>query len=286
MTAKKKVTAEECVVPNDLGEGYSSKLIKNTSKLGMAQRILVGTPTRGTVRMEWVLARFGQLIPCNWSTGNFTYPIETYAPMGFMVPDAQNVIIREAVLGGYEWVLLLEDDTIPPHDMFMILNEYMRSGDVPIVSGLYYTKSDPPEPLVYRGRGNSYYDDFVLGEKVWADGVPTGCLLINMKIINLMWQESPEYPVGSVVTRRVFEIPEKTWVDPETGRINAMTGTSDLAWCQRVIDEDVIGRAGWPKIAKKEFPFLVDTRMFCRHISPDGTMYPPAHITPNARRPE
>ena len=56
---------------------------------------------------------------------------------------------------------------------------YMQQGDVPVVSGLYFTKSEPSEPLIYRGRGSGAYLDFRMGDKVYADGVPTGCLLIH-----------------------------------------------------------------------------------------------------------
>lgn len=248
-----------------------------------SRRLLIGTPTRGVVRMEWVLARYGQIIPCNWSMVQTLQYINTYSPMGFMVADAQNVIVKEAIEGNYEWLLLIEDDTCPPIDAFIRFNQYMRDGDIPIVSGLYYTKTIPPEPLVYRGRGNSYFDDFKLGDKVWVDGVPTGMLLIHTNILKLMWNESEEYQTGSVVTRRVFEQPEQVWFDPESRSIQTLVGTSDLAWCDRIIRENVIGRAGWPEIGKKKWPFLVDTNIFCRHISQDGRMYPPSEVIPNMR---
>jgi len=236
------------------------------------------------VRMEWVLARYGQIIPPNWSTGQWLHFMQSYAPMGFMVADAQNVIVKHAIEYNYEWVLLVEDDTMPPPDAFLQLNRYIKDADIPVVSGLYYQKADPPEPLVYRGAGNSSYDDFVIGDKVWCDGIPTGFFLCSMKILKLMWDESPEYRVGSVVTRRVFDQPAYVWYDPQTGIASAHTGTSDLAWCKRVIEGNYIGRAGWPEIAKKKYPFLVDTNIFCRHITPDGVIYPPENVMPNMRK--
>jgi hypothetical protein len=56
------------------------------------------------------------------------------------------------------------------------------------------------------------------------------------------------------------------WVDPETNALSTQAGTSDLHWCDKVIKNDVLGRAGWKKIAKKRYPFLVDTNIFCKHI--------------------
>lgn len=225
--------------------------------------------------MEWVMARYGQIIPCNWAMAQFLQYVQGFSPMGFMVADAQNVIVKQAIESDYEWLLLIEDDTCPPPDGFLRLNEYMRKGDIPIVSGLYYTKSVPSEPLMYRGRGNSYFGDWKPGDKVWVDGVPTGFLLVHCNILKLMWSESAEYMAGPVLTRRVFEQPQMVWYDPELAAMRAKTGTSDLQFCTRIIEQDVIRRAGWPKVGKRKYPFLVDTNLLCQHIDAEGRMYPP-----------
>lgn len=259
-----------------------SPIVKN-EKNEIGLRLLCGTPSRGLCRIEWVVARYGQIIPCNWSMAQVIQSIDGYSPVGFLVADAQNIIVRQAVEQNAEWLLLIEDDTCPPADAFLRLNEYMRKGEVPIVSGLYYTKASPPEPLVYRGRGNSYYGDWTMGDLVWADGVPTGFLLIHGSILRLMWEESPEYSINGFITRRVFEQPEQVWLDPETEAYAAKVGTSDLEFCTRIMRDDVLRRAGWTKIAKKKYPFLVDTNIFCYHVDQDGTMFPPQGVVPNAK---
>lgn len=268
-----------------MNDAYNNVILKNAKDDSQPNRLLVGTPTRGNVRMEWVMARYGQIIPCNWSLTQMLQYLTTVAPLGYLVADAQNVMVKAAVEGNFEWLLLIEDDTCPPPDAFLRLNEYMRNGDVPVVSGLYYTKSNPPEPMVYRGRGTSFFNEWKMGDKVWCDGVPTGFLLIHGDVLRLMWNESPEYMVNTTLTRRVFEHPEYLWADPETGVFTARTGTSDLNWCDRVMRDDVLRRAGWPKIGKKKYPFLIDTNLFCRHVAPDGTMYPPLSIIPNMKKP-
>ena len=196
--------------------------------------------------------------------------------MGYLVADAQNILVNEAIEKKYEWILLLEDDTIPPFDLFLQLNDYMRNGDIPVVSGLYFLKCNPPEPLMYRGRGNGAFWNWKMGEKVWVDGVPTGCLLINVKLLELMSKESEEYiAVSGQKLKKVFETPTKAWTDPETGVNHSAAGTSDLYWCDRVMKEDVLKRSGWPEIGRKKYPFLVDTKMFCKHIDlQSGIQYP------------
>jgi hypothetical protein len=190
------------------------------------------------------------------------------------VADAQNLIVRECLARDFEWLLLLEDDVIPPADLFVRLNHYMREAKTPVVSGLYYTKSNPSEPLIYRGRGNGAFLDFKMGEPVWCDGVPTGCLLVHQALLRAMWGESEEYQVYGQTTRRVFETPVKSWINPEDGSVNTITGTSDLDWCSRIMRDGFFEKAGWDDYAEREHPFLVDTSIMCKHITPDGAVFP------------
>jgi len=196
--------------------------------------------------------------------------------MGYLVADAQNVAVDDAIKHNSEWLLFIEDDVVVPVDIFLKLNEYMRKCDIPVISGLYYVKGNFPEPMVYRGRGNSYYGNWKKGDKVWVDGVPTGCLLINMSVLKLMADESPVYMTAfGRQVKKVFETPAKSWTDPETGQNKMACGTSDLYWCDRVIREKVLQRSGWEKIGKQKYPYLIDTDIFCSHIDlSTGKCYP------------
>ena len=242
---------------------------------GYVNRVLVATPCgNGTVRMEWVLARYGQIIPMNWSMVQFTQFMNSFVPYRYSVPDAQNIIVQEAIKGNFEWLILIEDDNVLPPDAFVRWNKYMRERKVPVVSGLYFSKSQPPEPMTFRGRGNSVYWDWKFGDLVWCDGVPTGSLLIHMSILKAMYDESPEYKVGDIITRKVFEVPERMWITPE-GNFNTLVGTSDLNWCTRVMQNGFFEKAGWGDYQNKEFPFLVDTNIFVKHIDRNtGEQFP------------
>lgn len=252
-------------------------------------RILIGTAVTGVLRVEWVGARYGATVPVNWSQVEMTAPIPTYMPMRYLVADAQNLIVKEALYprgrpdkgGAFQWLLLLEHDVVIPPDTFLILNDWLQEAKAPIVSGLYYTRTEPPVPLIFRGRGNGFYRDWTQGDIVYCDGVPTGILLIHTDILQLMWDESPEYiiPQTNTVVRRVFDTPRELWVSPEhQGYINSTTGTSDLDWCDRVIEGDYIRRAGWHKFLDEledpAYPLICDTRIFCRHMNIDGSSYP------------
>lgn len=238
------------------------------------KRLLVGTATTGNIRMEWAQARYSCIIPANWSKVDMTQFVNGFVPLRYSIADAQNLIVQKAVQDGYEWLLLIEHDTCPPSDMLIRMNAYMRSEKYPIVSGLYFTRSDPAEPMIYRGRGNSYYTNWKLGDLVFADGVPTGMLLINMKLMKMFYDDCPEYLAGGISCHRVFETPVKTWFDEETGAQQALVGTSDLEWCRRIIEGNYLEKAGWTELAKKKYPLIVDTKIPCIQIDPDGTQFP------------
>ena len=131
------------------------------------------------VGWRWAASRYNQNIPTNWSKTDMIEYMSSYVPLRYTVHDAQNLIVQACLNEGYEWLLLIEHDTMPPPDMLRRFTEYMDKGDIPVVSGLYFTRSVPPEPMIYRGRGNHYFRKWKLGDKVWADGVPTGMLLIT-----------------------------------------------------------------------------------------------------------
>lgn len=251
-------------------------IIQNDSGKPLRNKLLIGTPTLGVIRVEWASARYGQVIPCNWSSANVWAGYNNTYPVGYMVADAQNILVDIAIKQNYEWLLFVEDDVVLPIDAFLTFNRYMKDGSLPVVSGLYFLKSNPPEPLIYRGRGNGAFFDWKIGSKVWCDGVPTGCLLINCSLLKIMYEESPEYTTGSnQKVRKVFETPAKIWCDPENGKYQSAAGTSDLYWCDRVIQEKILFRAGYKILAKKKYPFLVDTSIFCRHIDlTSGNQYP------------
>jgi hypothetical protein len=228
--------------------------------------------------MEWSAARHGQIIPTNWSQVIMLQWMSGYYPTRYQVADAQNLIVKAAIDKDFEWLLLIEHDVLLPPDAFIRFNEYMRGEQYPVVSGLYFSRSRPSEPMVYRGRGTSYYTDWRLGDLVWCDGVPTGCLLVHCGVLREMWSDAEEYQVGNAFTRRVFETPRKMWPDPELQQFATMVGTSDLDWCSRVIEGDYLRRAGWgdfvDSLDDPRYPFLVDTNIFCEHINIDGTRFP------------
>ena len=245
------------------------------SSMTASKRILVGIPMTGLLRAEWVLARYGQIIPCNWAQMDCIQWINTDAPLKFLVADARNIIATKFVEEEFSWLLFIDHDVILPPTTLLRWNKRMLKGDVPVWSGLYFCKGVPAEPLVFRGRGNSYYTKWKIGDLVWCDAVPMGNTVIHKSIMKVMYDESEEYEVKpGVKARRIFETPRKTWYDPETLSWYNAGGTEDLHFCSRCMQNNIFKKAGWPKYQKKKYPFLVDTAVFSRHIDFSGIQYP------------
>lgn len=249
-------------------------IVKDSEDPGYTAQLLIGTACTGLLRVEWYAARTNQIIPLNWSLSTYLQVMGGVLPLRHQVADAQNLIVAEAIKLDVEWLFLLEHDVIIPQDCLVQLNRYMKSEKTPVVSGLYFSRAYPSEPMVFRGMGMGAYTDFKIGDKVWCDGVPTGCLLIHMSLLKEMWKDSEEYFIKGEKTRKVFDTPRYSWQNPETGFVNMSVGTSDLEWCKKVIQGDYLRRAGWYDMVDYEYPFLVDTGIFCRHCNPDGTMFP------------
>jgi hypothetical protein len=245
------------------------------AKTPQTRRIIVGIPMTGLLRSEWHLSYVAQVIPCNWSQGITTQFLDQYSPLEFLVADARNIIVHQAITQNYDWLFFIDHDVCLPHNTILRFNERISKGGVPIFGGLYFAKGIPSEPLVYRGLGNSFYRDWKIGDEVWVDGMGLGCTMLNTKILKAVYDDSEEYEVqAGLRVRRVFETPSTGFVDPETGSYNNFVGTEDLAFYQRLIDEEYFEKAGWPEIQKKKYPLLIDTQVFCAHISFDGIRYP------------
>jgi hypothetical protein len=251
-------------------------VVHDSGNAGYTNRLFVGTACTGVVRVEWMQARYGQLMPINWSMGALMQAMSGYYPMRWQVADAQNMIVAEALKLNYEWLLLHEHDVVLPPDAFVKFNRYMVDERAPVVSGLYFSRAYPSDPMVFKQYGDSYFADWKMGDVVEVIAVPTGCVLIHMGLIRAMLPDCEEYALNGVKVRRVFNSPRESFYNPDTGAYSANAMTSDLDWCKRVVEGDYLHKAGWHEWADKPLPFLVDTGIFCHHIEPDGRVYPDA----------
>jgi hypothetical protein len=251
-------------------------------------QVLIGTPTLGTIRIEWYNAMQSMVSPPNWAVVRST-------PCGYTVPDAQNILVDTILRGSFRALLLIEDDTCPPPQTLIEFDRWFwkmeRRKAPPVVSGLYHIKGSAeirqgdtggieqlgPEPLAYRGSGTRAYRDWKPGDVIWVSGVPTGALLLHRSILEA-WATEPDVEMYSIAgypwpLKKIFQQPSQVWVDPDGG-VHIAAGTSDLWWSDQTIKRDLLTKAGWPEYAAKEFPYVIDTSLLFKHVDrATGIMY-------------
>jgi hypothetical protein len=221
-------------------------------------KVMFGIPTTGLIRFEWHAAFNQLIIPTNWS---HSAHVNVHSPVGHQVAEARNDCVKAALAAGFDWLFFIDHDVLLPPDTCIKMRDHMLKAETPVLGGLYYTKSSTPEPLLFRGRGNGPFYDWRPGEKVWVDGLPMGLTMLHTSLFRAM---KPPW----------FVTPREMRIDDDGNFVKA-SGTEDLYFFDRVIDEDVLERSGWGETAKREYPWLCDTSMFGAHIDVgSGSQYP------------
>lgn len=253
--------------------------------------ILMGTPSLGLVRLEWAAAWQAMVSPPNWSVVRST-------PIGYNVPDAQNMLVDTMLRGGHRALMLIEDDTCPPPQTLLVFDRWLwkmeRKQAPPVVSGVYHIKGSAelrrgkkggiellgPEPLIYKDPGQRAFRDFKYGDVAWCAGVPTGALMVHRSVFeawaaepDLETQTQPGYPFPF---KKIFQQPSHVWVDPHGGTVRASAGTTDLWWSEQTIKRGILAKAGWGAYyaqrrvrrltANGRWPYIVDTGLRFDHI--------------------
>ncbi len=185
-------------------------------------RLLIGLPHKDTVTMEWALA-FRNL--------QINIPSIFTCSRGTPIDMARNEIIKSAQTNGVEWVFFLDTDVVPPPDAIIRLLNH----NLPIVSGVYWTRALPLEPAVWREVPNGKQAiPFTPGQMIEADFIGSGCLLIHMSVFDKIEKPYFEWTLS-------FKDPN------DFGK-----GTSeDFDWCK--------------KVRARGYSIKVDTSIQCRH---------------------
>ena len=244
--------------------------IKNESPEG-THSLVMGVPSTGKIRFEWHTAIQSLSYPSMWKM-SWDYPI------GYDVATARNLIVEKALTdGSKEWLFFIDHDVLLPENTPHVLRRNMASGKYPIFSGLYYTKSSTPEPLVYRDGDGPYYD-WEPGESVWAAYAGMGMALIHISVFKNMqppWFVTPRSHIDMLTVDGQEKFKEKesssSWKEAPSSRFS---GTEDSYFYSRIVEEEILQKAGW-NIPDPEYPILVDTSFLGGHIAFDsGKVYP------------
>lgn len=137
-----------------------------------SREALVAVVSRGMVYTQWAFSFRNMVFPPSVGVA------EPF--MGLAVDKIRNRIVEDALRLGFEYLMFLDDDVCaPPHTY-----ETLRSANADIVSGLYYRRWTPVEPMMYKDSVQNPVNitDFRVGDMVDVDLTGAGCLLVKMDV--------------------------------------------------------------------------------------------------------
>lgn len=128
---------------------------------------LMGLPSFGTVPIEFCVAVMRLASPMNCIS-------QMMMVKRFEIGAARDEIARYYVAQSPRpsYLFFLGDDMLPPWDGLIKLWDTMEEGHWDILSGLYYLKTEPPTPVMWRANNEGHMRagiDFKVGEVVSVD---------------------------------------------------------------------------------------------------------------------
>lgn len=145
--------------------------------------LLVGLPTLGRpVPLEWAFAFKAMAPPLNY---NINFQIIRGQP----IDVARNEMAKHAISIGAKYLFFLGDDVVcPPHTLRQLIFRLENNPNIAVTGGVYCCKSDPANPLVFRGNGKGCYWDWKIGEFFSVSGLGMDCTLIRVSVLEKMEQ--------------------------------------------------------------------------------------------------
>jgi len=178
--------------------------------------LLIGLPCWETWHWRFSMCLQSLSPPMNYSTR--TMPV-----VGKRIDIARNEIIEAALCDDAQHVMFLDTDVLfPPHTMMALINRLKNNPDLKIVSGVYWSKSNPCFPLIFDEAGLGSKVDWVVGDFLEDVGyaIGMGLCLIDCDVFRAI--EPPWYEVNYGLN-----------IDSETGGISAASITEDLIFCEK-----------------------------------------------------
>ena len=124
------------------------------------------------------------------------------------VDDARNAICAQALAIGADYVFFVSDDVHVPSNAFIQLWSHRD----PLVTGVYWDKSYPSFPYLWRGLLKGPFLDWKVGEYVPVDVAGCDCLLIHTDVLRAIeppwfsreWVFEPGQQISDIATEDFY----------------------------------------------------------------------------------
>jgi predicted SAM-dependent methyltransferase len=141
--------------------------------------VVVGIPSFGMVSTYFAQARQAMGFPLVSSS------IDKYV-LNKPIAEARNEIVEFALSQGANYIYWLDDDVIAPPDSFLRLFRHGKD----IINGVYWSKSNPPMPLLFRGNLQGPYYNWHAGDLIEIDAAGNGLTLVKTDVYRKISKET------------------------------------------------------------------------------------------------
>jgi len=207
-----------------INDGITNNYVQNIG-------LVVALPFCGRpVVPEWALALATQNYPLNLS--------RSFCAIGGVATDiARNKAVEYALEKKSNYIWFLDDDVQPPFfALRQLIYSLEQSSDNTMVStGIYFSKQDPTEPVIYKELGMGAFWKWKVDTKFEVGGCGAGCMVVKTELFRHL---KPPY----------FKTTDNVIVE---GTETQNSGTEDLYFCKKVRD------AG--------FKIVADAKVICNH---------------------
>lgn len=146
--------------------------VKN--KIGLVLGLPFG---RQNVRREWAHAMMTVAWPYNIS---ILHSVVTDTP----IADARNMICKQALEVEAKYIWFVDDDTVPPSAAVrMLVYQLDQRPEAIAIGGIYCSKADPTQPMVFKDFGTGSDWDWTVGQVFECAAVGTGCFLLRTELL-------------------------------------------------------------------------------------------------------
>lgn len=242
-TAIKLAEKPKLVVALPIGSKPVTSVLPD--KEGNLYEVNDGFRAPGLLPVEFMLSHMNWVPPLNVS-------IAYMVKKNMLSSHARQVMTKEAIRMGAEYIFYVDDDSIiPPLGLYTLYNFMERNPHAGAISGVYTTREDPNEPLIYQEHGEGCAWDFELGdgaipEKIFGAGA--GCLLARLSAVkDTIKQMEAEY--GQ-------EVP--IWADEKDMPAKGSQDNQRVMWGHDVRFCRMLNMHG--------HPVYVDGRVICGHF--------------------
>lgn len=223
---------------------------------------MVGIPTGGNPSAFFMQSVQGMSMPSNFS---MTQRLVPWREVG----EARNILVEEAINIGAEFLVFLDEDMVFPANLLQQLLYHLQTKpDWSVVSGLYATKSHPPEPLLYMDGGKGPHYGFKYGEIVGPVlFTGSGATMIRVSDIIDAFDDCPVYDERNPWTGQPMKVRRRFYTGQED--VSTPEGLQKIGWT-----EDAYFYTHMKDAGRKCF---VDTSLICGHWDKDTRtfFYPP-----------